>query len=35
MATRQDAKRLDLVSYALLFLIVVVVAEAIVAALVW
>jgi hypothetical protein len=34
MATRQDAKSLDLVSYALVFLIVVVVAEAIVAALI-
>ncbi len=35
MATRQDAKRLDLVSYALVFLLIAVAAEAIVAALIW
>jgi hypothetical protein len=35
MATQQDAKRLDLVSYTLVFLIVVVAAEAILAALIW
>lgn len=35
MAARQDAKRLDLVSYALVLLIVAVVAEAIIAALIW
>lgn len=35
MAARQDAKRLDLVSYALVFLLFAVAAEAIVAALIW
>jgi hypothetical protein len=35
MAARQDAKRLDLVSYAIVFVIFAVVAEAIVAALIW
>jgi len=35
MAARQDAKRLDLVSYTLVFLIVVVAAEAILATLIW
>jgi hypothetical protein len=35
MAARQDAKRLDLVSYALVFLLIVIAAETIVAALVW
>jgi hypothetical protein len=35
MAARQDAKRLDLVSYALVFLLIAIVAEAILAALIW
>jgi len=35
VAARLDAKRLDFVSYALVFLIVAVVAEIIVAALIW
>lgn len=35
MGARQDAKGVDLLSYALFFLIVAVVAEAIVAALIW
>jgi len=35
MAARQDAKRLDLISYALVFLLIAVAAEAIVAALIW
>ena len=35
MAAREDAKRLDFVSYALIFLLIVIAAEMIVAALVW
>jgi hypothetical protein len=35
MVARQDAKRLDLVSYTLVFLVVAVVGEAILAALIW
>jgi len=35
MDARQDAKRLDLVSYALVLLIVAVVAEVVLAALIW
>jgi hypothetical protein len=35
MAARQDAKRLDFISYALIFVIVAVVAEVVVAALIW
>jgi len=35
MAAQQDTKRLDLVSYTLIFLIVVVAAEAILATLIW
>jgi hypothetical protein len=33
--SRQDAKRLDLVSYALVFLLIAIAAEGIVAALIW
>ncbi len=35
MTALQDAKRLDIVSYALVFLVVVVTAEVIIAALIW
>ena len=35
MGARQDAKRLDLISYALVFLLIAIAAEAIIAALIW
>jgi hypothetical protein len=35
MSAQQDAKRLDIVSYALVFIVVILAAEAILAALLW